>query len=87
LIALEAHFLDIILQLAMMRQPLTAHGAISLINLLVETSHLRRDIMQWKAKHLSIVDDDEADDEVVFQKIRHTLERNIGKTLESGTQK
>jgi hypothetical protein len=46
-----------------MCQPLTPRGAISLINSLVETSDLRCDIMQWKAKHLSIVDDEEEDDE------------------------
>jgi hypothetical protein len=46
LIALEAHFLDIILHLALMRQPLTPHGVISLINSLVERSDLHHDIMQ-----------------------------------------
>ena len=60
LIALEAHFLDIILQLAVMRQPLTPSGAIQLINSLVETSHFQREIIEWKAKHLALKEDDTA---------------------------
>ncbi len=58
LIALEAHFLDIILQLAVMRQPLTPSGAIQLINSLVETSYFQREIIEWKAKHLALTEDD-----------------------------
>ncbi len=58
LIVLETHFLDIILQLAVMHQPLTPSGAIQMINPLVETSHFQREIIEWKAKHLELKEDD-----------------------------
>jgi hypothetical protein len=48
LIGLEAHFVDVILQLSSMRQPLTASGALSIINSLVETSNMQREIIEWK---------------------------------------
>lgn len=71
-----------------MHQPLTAHGAISLINLLVEMSDLHYEIVQWKAKHISIVDDKEADDETASTlKNLAYLEKKYWQTLESGTQK
>jgi hypothetical protein len=57
---LEAHFLDIILQLAIMHQPLTPSGTIQLINSLVETSHFQREIIEWKAEHLALKEDDTA---------------------------
>ncbi len=46
LIAIEVHFLDIILELASMHQQLTPCRETSLINSLVETSDLHRDIVQ-----------------------------------------
>jgi len=59
LLAVEAHFVDIILQLSAMRQPLTASGALTVINSLVETSNMQGEIMKWKANNLP----DEKDDE------------------------
>ncbi|MFN9978796.1 MAG: hypothetical protein ACK53Y_02720, partial [bacterium] len=52
MIALEAHFLDLILELAAMRQPVTATDAINLINSMITTSNLSEDIIEWKKKHL-----------------------------------
>jgi hypothetical protein len=39
-IAIEAHFLDVILQLTAMRQPLTAIGALNVINLMISPRNL-----------------------------------------------
>jgi hypothetical protein len=50
MIALEAHFLDLILELAAMRQPVTATDAINLINSMITTSNLSEDIIEWKKK-------------------------------------
>ena len=52
MIALEAHFLDTILELAAMRQPVTTTDAVSLINSMVSTSNLSNEIVEWKKKHL-----------------------------------
>ncbi len=43
-----------------MQQPLTPSGAIQLTNLLVETSHFQHEIIEWKAKHLALKEDDTA---------------------------
>jgi hypothetical protein len=47
LIGLEVHFVDIMLQMSSMRQPLTATGALSTINSLVETSNMKNEIIEW----------------------------------------
>jgi hypothetical protein len=52
MIALEAHFLDLILELAAMRQPVTATDAINLINSMITTSNLSEDIIEWKKKNI-----------------------------------
>jgi hypothetical protein len=52
MLALEAHFLDMILELAAMRQPVTVTDAISLINSMISTSNLWNEIVEWKKKHL-----------------------------------
>ena len=49
---LEAHFVDILLQLAMMRQPVNKSTALNLINSLVETAQLQDYIVEWKEKNL-----------------------------------
>ena len=49
---LEAHFVDILLQLAAMRQPVNKSTALNLINSLVETAQLQDYIIEWKKKHL-----------------------------------
>jgi len=51
LIAVEAHFVDVLLQLAAMRQPLTAHGALNLINSMITGSNLQEHVVEWKQKH------------------------------------
>jgi hypothetical protein len=51
LIAVEAHFLDVLLQFAAMRQPLTAHGALNMINSMISGSNLQEHVVQWKEKH------------------------------------
>jgi hypothetical protein len=51
LIFVEAHFLDIILNLAAMRQPLTASGALNLINSLISSRNLQDHVIEWKEKH------------------------------------
>ncbi len=43
-----------------MHQPLTPSGTIQLINSLVETSHFQREIIEWKAEHLALKEDDTA---------------------------
>lgn len=58
LIAIEAHFLDVIIQLAAMRQPLTAFGALNLINPMISSSNLSDYIIEWKEKHKITGDDD-----------------------------
>ena len=50
MIGIEAHFVDLILQLASMRQPLTATDALNVINSMVETSKLGKEVMEWKKK-------------------------------------
>jgi len=51
LIAIEAHFLDVILQLAAMRQPLTAIGALNVISSMISSSNLQDYVTEWKEKH------------------------------------
>ncbi len=51
LIAIEAHFLDVIIQLAAMRQPLTCFGALNLINSMISSSNLSDYVIEWKEKH------------------------------------
>jgi len=61
MIALEAHFLDLILELAAMRQPVTATDALALINSMISTSDLSAAVIEWKKKHLpGSFDDDRA---------------------------
>jgi len=61
MIALEAHFLDLILELAAMRQPVTATDALALINSMISTSDLSASVIEWKKKHLpGSFDDDRA---------------------------
>ena len=52
MIALEAHFLDTILQLAVMQQPVTPSIAIEMINYMVASNKLQEQIVEWKKKHL-----------------------------------
>jgi hypothetical protein len=47
--------------MAAMRQPLTAHGALNLINSLISSSNLQHSLTEWKEKHKMIGD---ADDKV-----------------------
>jgi hypothetical protein len=51
LIAVEALFLDVILQMAAMPQPLTAIGALNLINSMISSSNLQHSLIEWKEKH------------------------------------
>ena len=51
LVAVEAHFLEIILELASMRQPVTAAGAMNIINSLIASSNLQEELIAWKKKH------------------------------------
>jgi hypothetical protein len=50
MIALEAHFLDMTLELAAMRQPVTPTDALALINSMISTSNLSDVIIAWKKK-------------------------------------
>jgi hypothetical protein len=52
MIAFEAHFLNTILELAAMHQPVTLTDAVSRINSMVSTSNLSNEIVEWKKKHL-----------------------------------
>jgi hypothetical protein len=44
-----------------MRQPLTASGALSVINSLVETSNMQKEIIEWK--HNNLPEDDDNNNE------------------------
>jgi hypothetical protein len=58
LIAIKAHFLDVILQLAAMRQPFTSFGALNLINSMISSSNMQDYVTEWKEKHkITGVDD------------------------------
>jgi hypothetical protein len=46
LVAAEAHFLEVILELANMRQPVTASGAMNIINSMIASSELQEDVIQ-----------------------------------------
>jgi len=46
LVAVEAHFLEVILELANMRQPVTASGAMNIINSMIASSELQEDVIQ-----------------------------------------
>jgi hypothetical protein len=59
MLALEAHFLDMILELAAMRQPVTPTDALALINSMISTSNLSNAIVAWKKKHLPGTFDDD----------------------------
>lgn len=48
MLGIEAHFVDIILQLASMRQPLSATEALNLINSMVESSAVGEEVVEWK---------------------------------------
>ncbi len=50
MIALEAHFLDMILKLAAMHQPVTLTDALALINSMISTSNISDAIIAWKKK-------------------------------------
>jgi hypothetical protein len=52
-------------------------------------SDLHYEIVQWKAKHISIVDDKEADDETAstLKNLAYLEKKKYWQTLESGTQK
>jgi hypothetical protein len=52
MITLEAHFLDMILELAATHQPVTLTDALALINSMISTSNLSNAIIAWKKKHL-----------------------------------
>jgi hypothetical protein len=58
----KAHFIDIILQLSAMHQPLIASRAPCIINSLVETSNMQKEIIEWKANNLPEDDDDNNED-------------------------
>ena len=78
MIALEAHFLDMILELAAMRQPVTPTDALALINSMISTSNLSDVIIAWKKKHLpGTFDDDQS----------AVLGKNTGKILRRDTLK
>jgi hypothetical protein len=59
MVALEAHFLDLILELASMGQPVTPTDALALINSMIATSNLSDEIIAWKRKRLPGAFDDE----------------------------
>ena len=59
MIALEAHFLDLLLQLAAMRQPVSTKQALQLINSMVATTNLKESIIAWKKANLPGSFDDE----------------------------
>ena len=54
MIALEAHFLDMILELAATHQPVTLTDALALINSMISTSNSSNAIIAWKKKHLPL---------------------------------
>ena len=49
---LEAYFVDTLLQLTVMHQPVNKSTALNLINSLAETAQLHDYIVEWKEKHL-----------------------------------
>ncbi len=51
LVAVEAHFLEVILELASMRQPVTAAGAMNILNSMIVSSNLQEELIAWKKKH------------------------------------
>ena len=51
LVAVEAHFLEVILELATMRQPVTASGALNIINSMIASSNLQEEVILWKKTH------------------------------------
>jgi hypothetical protein len=59
MVALEAHFLDLILEFASMRQPVTPTNALAMINSMIATSNLSDEIIAWKRKHLPETFNDE----------------------------
>jgi hypothetical protein len=52
MITLEAHFLDALMQLAAMQQPVTTKQALQLINSMVTTGNLKQSIIAWKKANL-----------------------------------
>jgi hypothetical protein len=52
MIALEAHFLDALLHLAAMWQPVSMKQALQLINSMVTTSNLKQSIITWNKANL-----------------------------------
>jgi len=52
LLGIEAHFIDIILQLSAVCQPLSASSALSVINSLVDNCNMQKEIIEWKKKCL-----------------------------------
>jgi hypothetical protein len=50
LVAVEAHFLEIILELASIRQPVTAAGAMNITNSLIASSNMQEEIIAWRKK-------------------------------------
>jgi hypothetical protein len=52
MIGVEVHLVDVILQLASMRQPLTATAALNLINSMVEKSKVEKEVIEWKNQNL-----------------------------------
>ena len=69
LIGIEAHFVDIILQLSAMRQPLSASSALSVINSLVDNYNMQKEIIEWKKKCLP--------DDVVVNEAEKGSEKNL----------
>jgi hypothetical protein len=76
MIALEVHFLDALLQLAAMWQPVSTKHALQLINAMVTTSNLKQSIITWKKANLP----GSFEDENV-----QTLEQSIGTISKNAT--
>jgi hypothetical protein len=51
LVAVEARFLEVALELACMHQPVTSASAMNDINSLIASSNLQQKLILWKKKH------------------------------------
>ena len=85
LIAIEAHFLDTILQLAAMGQPVTPSIAIEMINSMVASNKLQEQIVEWKKSIYQRQTKKRAVTRTFQQPTLFILEKNIGRTSSSIT--
>jgi hypothetical protein len=53
LVTIEATFIEVLLELAAMRQPLTAREALNLINSMIKDSCIQEELIEWKKNMVS----------------------------------